>query len=86
MRFLILRENGFSTFMSCIAVISGMFAVVCWPEVFDKDDMFLIPAIVSTVICILFYTLAFISSRKSIRKRAQAEAEYRAAHPDFYKK
>ncbi len=86
MRFLILRENGFTTFMSCIGVISGIFAIVSWPEVFDKDYMFLGPAIVCTVICIVFYGIAFISYRKAVKKRAQAEAQYRADHPEFYNK
>ncbi|MDE6024311.1 MAG: hypothetical protein K2G45_02555 [Lachnospiraceae bacterium] len=86
MRFLILRENGFTTFMSCIGVISGIFAIVSWPEVFDKDYMFLGPAIVCTVICIVFYGIAFISYRKAVKKRVQAEAQYRADHPEFYNK
>ena len=86
MRFLILRETGFTTFMSCIGVISGAFALICWPEVFDKDYMLLGPAIVSTVICIVFYGIAFISCRKAVKKRAQAEAQYRADHPEFFNK
>ncbi len=86
MRFLNLRENGFTTFMSCIGVISGAFAIVCWKGVFDEIDTFLIPAIVSTIICIVFYTVAFISFRKAVKKRAELEAQYRADHPEFYNK
>lgn len=86
MRFLILRENGFTTFMSCIGAISGVFAIPFWMGVFDKDDMFLIPAIVATIICSVFYTFAFVSFRKAVKKRAELEAQYRADHPEFYSK
>lgn len=67
MRFLILRENGFTTFMSCIGVISGALAIPFWFGVFDKDYLCLGPAIVSTIICIAFYTVAFISFRKAVK-------------------
>lgn len=86
MRFLILRENGFTTFMSCIGVISGALAIPFWFGVFDKDYMCLGPAIVITVICLVFYSIAFISFRKAVKKRAELEAQYRADHPEFYNK
>ena len=72
--------------MSCIGAISGVFAIPFWMGVFDKDDMFLIPAIVATIICIVFYTFAFVSFRKAVKKRAELEAQYRADHPEFYSK
>lgn len=39
-----------------------------------------------TVVFLVFYGIAFISYRKAVKKRAEAEAQYRADHPDFYKK
>ncbi len=86
MRFLILRENGFSTFMSSIACVFGAPGIFLWAQVFNQDYYCLVPAIVCTVICIPCYILAFLSAKKSIKKRAEAEAQYRADHPDFYKK
>lgn len=86
MRFIILRETGFTTFMSCIGAIGGALALPFWFGVFDKDYMCLAPAIVMTVVFLAFYGIAFISYRKAVKKRAEAEAQYRADHPDFYKK
>lgn len=84
MRFLILRETGFSTFMSSVAVICAGMAIMFWSGVFDEDYTLLGPAVVLTVICILFYALALSSARKSVKKRAEAEAQYRADHPGFF--
>lgn len=86
MGFIILRENGFTTFMSCIGVISGMLAIICWSELFQGDKMFLGPSIVLTVICIVFYGIAFIACRKAVKKRAEEEARYREDHPEFFNK
>ena len=85
MRFLILRETGFSTFMSIIAIVFAVPAIFLWMAVYDKDYYCLTPAIVCTVICIPCYILAFASAKKSVKKRAEAEAQYRAEHPDFFK-
>lgn len=81
MGFIILRENGFTTFMSFFGVISGMLAIPCWSELFRGDDMFLGPSIVLTVICIVFYGIVFIACRKAVKKRTEEEARYREDHP-----
>lgn len=80
MGLLIFKENGFAMIMSILGFFCGGMTLA----MISYDQLFTIPTLVAGCLCFFFYFIAILSKRKSIRKRMEAEAEYKAEHPDFF--
>lgn len=88
MRFLILRETVFSTFMSMLGVIFVVIGIMLGYAAFDEVDTvgLWIATALFLIIGILFYILAFKNQKKAMLRRLETERMYAEKKFDFNQK